>query len=131
MASKYVGIHADFTYARTQGKGAVAFAGDEVNRYFYGGHIELRYPVTANLSPFIFGGAGAATIQQSGTVVSFNRFTQLAGMFGAGLAYRVPDSPIDLLVEGKALTFKWDAAGFNRNQLDVTYSVGFAYRFGL
>jgi Outer membrane protein beta-barrel domain len=129
--NQYLAVHADFTFARNQARGALAFAGDNVDRYFYGGHLELRYPVTASLSPFLFGGAGGVTVSQRTTAnqtTAFTRFTKPAGMFGAGLSYLIPGAPVELLAEGKALTYKWDAAGFNRMQWDVTYSLGFAYR---
>jgi len=129
--NQYVAVHADFTFARNQARGALDFAGDNVDRYFYGGHVELRYPVTEAFAPFLFGGAGAVTVNQrtvGAEVAAFNRFTKPAGMFGAGLSYLIPGAPVELLAEGKALTYKWDVAGFNRMQWDVTYSLGFAYR---
>ncbi|MGE0442297.1 MAG: outer membrane beta-barrel protein [Gemmatimonadales bacterium] len=132
MASKYVGVHADFTFARTKGLGNVDFAGKKVDRFFYGGHVELRYPVNESVAPFVFGGAGAVTIDQQGPTAddAFGRFTKPAAMFGAGMAMALPNAPVDVLLQGKALTYKWEAAGFNRQQWDVTYSIGFAYRFG-
>jgi hypothetical protein len=35
-----------------------------------------------------------------------------------------------MLAEGNVLTYKWAAAPFSRTQWDISYSVGFAYRFG-
>jgi hypothetical protein len=131
--NKYVAVHGDFTFARNQGTGAVPFNGKDVNRYFYGGHIELRYPIGNDFAPFVFGGGGAVTIDQQGAEASeaFKHFTKAAGMFGAGASYRIPGTPLEVLGEGKVLTYKWISAGFNRTQWDLSYSLGFAYRFGL
>jgi hypothetical protein len=52
-------------------------------------------------------------------------------MFGLGFRYQIPRSPIELLMEGKSLGYKWEASGFSRTQWDLTYSAGLAYRFGL
>lgn len=130
-ATKYVAVHGDFTFARAEALGALSFAGDRVDRYFYGAHVELRYPFAGGFSPFVFGGAGAVTIdeQTSGsTPHAFDRFTKAAGMFGAGVSYLIPGAPVEILAEGKALTYKWDTAGFSRQQWDVTYAIGLAYR---
>ncbi len=35
------------------------------------------------------------------------------------------------LGEVKGLTYNWNMAGFHRNMVDVTYTAGLAYRFGL
>lgn len=130
-ATRYVAIHGDFTFARSEALGAMSFAGDRVDRYFYGGHVELRYPFASGFAPFVFGGAGAVTIDErtSGSVPhAFDRFTKAAGMFGAGVSYLIPGAPVEILAEGKALTYKWVAAGFDRQQWDVTYAIGLAYR---
>jgi len=130
-ANKYVGVHADFVYSTSEGLGAPAVQGVDINRFFVGAHVELRYPMTDRFSPFIFGGAGAVRIDQKGpqNLESFNHFTKAAGMFGAGMAYHMPNAPVDILAEGKLLTYSWNALGYNRNQWDLAYSLGFAYRF--
>jgi hypothetical protein len=130
--TRNVAVHGDFTFASAKGLGAVSFAGDRIDRFFFGGHVELRYPFSNGLAPFVFGGGGAVTVDQRGSTAleTVDRFTRGAGMFGAGLSYVIPGSPVELLAEGKALAYKWAAAGFNRMQWDVTYSLGFAYRFG-
>ncbi|HSB54868.1 MAG TPA: outer membrane beta-barrel protein [Gemmatimonadales bacterium] len=129
-ANKYVGVHGDFTFSRNQGLG-VEIGNRDINHYYYGAHIEFRYPVSSQFSPFIFGGAGAVTVtqRQNASVQSFPQFTKAAGMFGAGMAYSLPNAPVDILAEGKVLTYRWNALGFDRNQWDVAYSLGFAYRF--
>jgi hypothetical protein len=136
QANKYVGVHGDFTLGRNKAKGTMPFAGTTFNRYFYGGHVELRYPVTERFSPFIFAGGGGVTVDQRGVsataapATAVSRFTKPAAMFGAGMNIAVPNSNVSVLLEGKGLTYKWDKAGFNKTQLDVSYSLGFAYNFG-
>jgi hypothetical protein len=130
--NKYASIHGDFTYAQTKALGSVSFIDAKVNRYFVGGHAELRYPM-GSVAPFLFGGAGAVVVDQQGPQAgeSFNHFTRAAGMFGGGLSLGVPNSPLEILAEGKVLTYKWVAAPFNRTQWDVSYSLGLGYRFSL
>jgi opacity protein-like surface antigen len=129
--TRNLAFHGDFTFASSKGLGDVDFAGDRISRYFYGAHVELRYPFGNGLAPFVFGGGGAVTVDQKGPTADdvFGRFTRGAGTFGAGLSYAIPGAPVELLAEGKALTYKWVAAGFDRMQWDLTYSLGFAYRF--
>ena len=129
-ANKYIGVHGDFLYGTSEGLGA-GVQGLKINRFFVGAHLELRYPMTERFSPFIFGGAGAVRIDQKGpqNLESFDHFTKAAGMFGAGMAYSVKNLPVDILAEGKLLSYSWNALGYNRNQWDVAYSLGFAYRF--
>ena len=132
QVSRFVAFHGDFTFAQTKALGAVAFENAKVNRYFVGGHAELRYPM-GSFAPFVFGGAGAVKIDQQGpeTSEAFNHFTRFATMFGAGLSYDVPNSPLEILAEGKATTYKWAADPFtDRRRWDLSYSLGFAYRFG-
>jgi hypothetical protein len=129
--NKYVAIHGDFTFAQTKALGNVSFVNAKVNRYFVGMHTELRYPM-GSVAPFVFGGAGAAVVDQQGPDAreGFKHFTRLASIFGGGLSFGVPNSPLEILAEGKVLTYKWAAAPFSRTQWDVGYSLGFAYRFG-
>ncbi len=128
--TRYVALHADFTFARTTARGVSSFSGADFNRFFYGAHLELRYPLESGLTPFAFAGGGAVTVDQvnGGTV---GNFTKPAGMFGAGFGYLIPRSKVEIFAEGKSLVYQWDAAGFNKTQADVTYSIGLAYRIGL
>lgn len=128
QANQYVGIHGDLALARNKAIGVMPFANTSFNRYFYGAHIELSYPVTERFSPFVFGGGGGVTIDQQGTS-GIATFTKPAAMFGAGMSFALPNSNASVLLEGKGLTYKWDKAGFNKTQFDLSYSLGFAYRF--
>ncbi len=130
--NKYFAVLGDFTFAQTKGLGQVAFVGDGVNRYYYGGRLEFRYPISGGFVPFVFGGGGRVHVDQQGVETSenFQHFTRAAGMFGLGLTYEIPKTRLALLAEGKGLAYKWVAAPFRRNQLDIAYAVGLTYRFG-
>lgn len=129
QANEYVAFHGDFTYTRNEARGASSFAGTKFDRFFYGGHVELTYPL-GRLAPFAFGGGGGVTIHQAGSGAQLDTFTKPAGMFGAGIRYRFEGTPVELLAEGKSLVYKWEGGGFSRMQWDVSYSAGIAYRFG-
>lgn len=128
--TRYVALHGDLTFARAQARGASSFAGIDINRVFYGAHLEARYPLAAGWTPFAFAGGGAVTVSQANGI-GLATFTKPAGMFGAGVGYLIKGAPVEIFAEGKALVYKWDQMGFDRNQADVTYSLGLAYRIKL
>ena len=41
---RHFAVHGDFTYTRNPAQGASPFAGSDVNRFFYGAHLEARLP---------------------------------------------------------------------------------------
>ena len=131
QANDYVGVHADFTYTRNEARGAASFAGANVDRFFYGAHLEFSYLTENRFAPFAFAGGGAVTIHQAGALATLPDFTKPAAMFGAGFRYQFSGAPVELLVEGKSLVYKWDRWGFSRTQWDLSYSAGLAYRLGL
>jgi hypothetical protein len=132
QANKYFAVMGDFTFAQTRGLGDVSFVNDLVYRYYYGAQLQLRYPLGKGLAPYLFGGGGRVHVDQKGieTVENFQHFTRNAGLFGAGFTWAVPNTNVALLAEGKGMYYKWVAAPFNRNQLDISYSVGVSYRVG-
>jgi opacity protein-like surface antigen len=123
----YWAIHSDFTFTRNPTQGSSSFAGADVNRFYYGAHVEGRYPLSIGLAPFVFGGVGAVSVDQLG-LDQFKPFTRPALMYGGGLFYGIPRSRVEVFGEVKGLTYRWNAAGFHRTMLDVTYSVGASYR---
>lgn len=132
--SRYVAIRADFTFTRNEATGVESFAGSHFNRYFYGAAAELSYPATHAFDLFAFGGGGGVTVRQAlqtgAATAEVPRFTKPALLLGAGARYRIPGQPLELLAEARTLGYRWDAAGFTRNQWDLTYSGGLSYRFG-
>lgn len=125
--NRYFAVHGDFTYTRNPTEGRASFAGADVNRFYYGAHFEARYPLSIGLSPFVFAGAGAVSVDQLG-VDQFAPFTRPAVMYGGGLFYRIPRTRVELIGELKGLSYRWNVAGFTRTMADVTYSAGLAYR---
>jgi opacity protein-like surface antigen len=125
--NQYFAVHGDFTYTRNPSRGATLFAGSDVNRFFYGAHVEGRYPFTNGFAPFAFAGLGAVSVDQLG-VDRFEPFTRPAVMYGGGLFYAIPRSRIEVFGEIKGLTYRWNAAGFHRTMFDVTYAAGASYR---
>ena len=123
-------IQGDFTYTRNPVEGAAPLAGHDVNRFYYGVHAEYRYQLAHNAAPFVFGGLGAVTIDQLG-VDNFSPTTRPALMYGGGIFFTVPQTPLEIVGEIKGLTYNWNMAGFHRNMVDVTYTAGLSYRFGL
>lgn len=122
-------IHGDFTYTRNPTEGTGDLAAGDVNRFYYGIHGEYRHQM-GKWSPYAFAGLGAVSIDQLG-IDSFSPTTRPALMFGGGLFYKVPSTRLELVGELKGLTYKWNMAGFDRGQLDVTYTAGLSYRFML
>ena len=130
--NKYLAIQGDFTFGQAIGQGEVDFIGDRVNRYYLTGRVDLRYPLSDRFVPYVFGGAGRVWVDQAGheNNENFQHFNRFAGIFGAGLSFQIPNTNFALLAEGKGHAYKWVAEPFNRNQLDITYSMGVSYRFG-
>jgi hypothetical protein len=110
--------------------------------------------VGGGVTPYLFFGGGAVTVEELGSAATVGTFTNPAGMFGAGFFYTIAQSPFNLFAEGKGLVYQWDRGGFtpmqwtvtttegkaypvalstgdfNRTQWDFTYTVGVSYRFG-
>lgn len=120
-------VHADFTFTKTRAWGATPFAGADVNRFFYGGHLEARHALGGGWAPFVFLGAGAVSIDQLG-LDQFRPTTRAAMMYGGGMFYAFPRTRLEAFGELKGLSYKWNMAGFNRTMVDVTYAVGVSYR---
>lgn len=128
--TKYFGVHADFTWTRNTARGAAAFAGTDFNRFFYGVHVEGRYPFEMGLTPYVFAGGGAVTVDQD-DATSVETFTNPAGMYGFGLAYAVPRTSLEFFGEAKNLVYKWDQTPYDRVLVDLTYAGGLRYRIGI
>lgn len=126
--NEHFAVHGDFTFTRNPLRGGSrSIAGQDVNRFFYGAHLEGRYPFTNGLAPFLFAGFGAVSIDQLG-IDRFAPFTRPAAMYGGGVFYAIPRSRIEAFGELKGLTYRWNTAGFHRTMFDVTYSGGVSYR---
>jgi hypothetical protein len=98
------------------------------NRYFYDVDLQLRYPLHDGMTPYLFVGGGAITVQRD-TLRARASFTNGAGKLGAGMSYQLRDSDVALYVEGTGWIYKWDRYGYDNVQFDMTLSAGISYRF--
>lgn len=149
--NRYVALHGDFTYARNRAAGDESFAGGTFDRFFYGAHIEMGYPLPGGLTPYLFVGGGAVTIDELGSNATISPFTKPAAMLGTGFFYPIAGR-FEIFAEGKQLIYKWDRGDFapipgdvmtsegqvyhvsistgrlERTQWDMTYTLGVSYR---
>lgn len=152
--SRHVAVHGDFAYAESEAQGDESFAGGLFDRFFYGAHVELGYPLGGGVTPYLFLGGGAVTVNELGSAATVSTFTNPAGMFGVGFFYAIAKTGFELFTEGKGLVYQWDRGGyaplewyitttggevypfevstgdFDRTQWDFTYTLGVSYRFG-
>lgn len=124
--TRSLAVRGDFTFTRNKAWGATPFAGQDVNRFLYGAHVEVRRPLGA-VAPFAFLGAGAVSIDQLG-LDEFRPTTRPALIYGGGLLYPIPRTRVEVLGEVKGFAYRWNMAGFHRTMFDVTYAVGVSYR---
>lgn len=68
-------------------------------------------------------GAGGITVQRD-TVRTRSSFSKGAGKAGLGLSYEIPRSEVSVYVEAAGWVYKWDHYGFDKTQLDTTWSGG-------
>ena len=102
--SQHLAVRGDFTFTRNPARGATPFAGADVNRFFYGALVELRQPL-GSLTPFLFAGGGAVSIDQLG-IDTFEPTTRPMVMYGGGVAYTLPSTRLGLFAEVKGLSYK-------------------------
>lgn len=123
----HLALRGDFTYARTPSRGNAFFAGSDIIHYYYGVELEGRTSF-GPIAPFVFVGVGGASVDQTG-LDEFKPFSKPAAMLGGGVSYAIPNTPLELLGQVRGISYKWDRLGFDRQLLDVTYSLGLGYRF--
>jgi hypothetical protein len=131
---KYLAIRGDFTFGRSELRTNGVVAGTHLNEFFYGGAIQVQYPTSSGLTPYVFGGGGAVTIHEENT--TGQNKTKGAGSFGLGLSYRIPRTRLELFAEGSGLVyqhknFSGSTTGFDKTQVDAAYSGGISYRIEL
>jgi opacity protein-like surface antigen len=128
--NRFVAVRAVFDYARDKGDvGSIAFAGEKLPHYFYGGDFQLSYPMENGFSPYLLAGAAAITIDGR-SIPTLGRWTRFAGKAGLGVGYTLP-SGLGLFVQGASYIYKFDRGGFNRTQADLLWNGGLSYRFHL
>jgi hypothetical protein len=125
--NRYVAVRGTFDFAKADGGAGTSFAGQSLNRYFYGGDVQLRYPTVSGLAPYVVLGAGAVTIDNPDNA-AFNRFTKFAGKGGVGLEYTLPRSDFGLFAQANSYVYKFDKNGFDKTQVDLLWTGGLSYR---
>jgi opacity protein-like surface antigen len=129
--NRYVAVRAGLDYARSEGDDAsIAFAGQTIRHWFYGADLQLRYPTSNGLAPYLLAGAGAVTIKGKDTPTLQDSFTKFAGKGGLGVEYNLPSS-LGMFVQGTSYIYKFDQGGFDKTQVDVLWNVGLTYRYSL
>lgn len=131
---KHIALRGDFNFARGEFRQSGIETGIHLNKFFYGGAIQLQFPTAGGLMPYVFGGGGAVTIHEENT--SGQNKTKGAGTFGLGIRYTLPHSGFGVFAEGAGWVYKHRnlsgvTAGFNKTQVDALYSAGISYRFGI
>jgi opacity protein-like surface antigen len=125
--NRYVAVRGTFDFARADGESGTAIAGQTLNRYFYGGDLQLRYPTESGLAPYVLLGAGAVTIDNPDNA-AFNRFTKFAGKGGLGVEYNLPRSNFGLYAQASSYVYQFDRNGFDKTQADLLWTGGLSYR---
>jgi opacity protein-like surface antigen len=125
--NRYVAVRGTFDYAQSDGEGTSALSGQSLNRYFYGGDVQLRYPTASGIAPYVILGAGAVTIDNPDNV-TFDRFTKFAGKGGLGLEYVLPQSNVGFFAQATTYVYDFDRNGFDKTQIDVLWTGGLSYR---
>ncbi len=124
----YVAVRGTFDFARAEGDGSAnAFNGQQFNRYFYGGDVQLRYPTTSGFAPYLLLGAGAVTVDNADNA-SFDSFTKFAGKGGLGVEYAMPRSNVGLFAQATSYVYQFDRNGFDKTQADLLWTAGLSYR---
>jgi opacity protein-like surface antigen len=125
--NRFLAVRGTFDYARSDGQGTAAISGQTLNRYFYGGDVQLRYPTASGFAPYLLLGAGAVTIDNPDNA-GFDRFTKFAGKGGLGVEYQLPRSNLGLFAQASSYVYDFDQNGFDKTQVDVLWTGGLSYR---
>jgi opacity protein-like surface antigen len=126
--NRFVALRGTFDFARTEGEGSAlgALNGRRLNRYFYGGDVQLRYPNSSGFAPYLLLGAGAVTIDGSDDV-GIESFTKFAGKGGLGIEYQLRNN-VGLFAQGATYVYDYDRGGFDKTQWDLLWTAGLSYR---
>jgi opacity protein-like surface antigen len=125
--NRYVALRGTFDFTQAKGDDGTSISGQQLNHYFYGGDLQLRYPTPSGLAPYVLLGAGAVTIDNPDNA-AFNRFTKFAGKGGVGLEYTIPRSNFGLYAQASSYVYQFDRNGFDKTQADLLWTGGLSYR---
>jgi hypothetical protein len=125
--NRFLAVRGTFDYAQSDAQGSTAISGQALNRYFYGGDVQLRYPTASGFAPYLLLGAGAVTIDNPDNA-AFDRFTKFAGKGGLGVEYALPRSNFGLFAQASSYVYDFDQNGFDKTQVDLLWTAGLTYR---
>ncbi len=125
-----VAVRGDVSKAWSSGRETTVLQGELVdfNRIYYGGALEVRFPLSA-VTPYLLAGGGMVTVDRTAPSRNYT-FTELAGRFGAGLAYPVSGTSLEAFVEGSQWFYGRTSTG-EGTQFDTSLSVGLTFVPGL
>jgi hypothetical protein len=125
----YVAVRGTFDFTRTEGEGtaAGALASTNLNHYFYGGDVQLRYPSASGFAPYLLLGAGAVSIDNADDD-TFESFTKFAGKGGIGVEYVFAQNNVGLFAQATSYIYDYDRTGFDKTQADLLWTAGLSYR---
>jgi hypothetical protein len=126
--NRFAALRGTFDFARTEGEGSAlgTLNGQRLNRYFYGGDLQLRYPTSSGFAPYLLLGAGAVTIDSKDDG-AFESFTKFAGKGGLGVEYQLRNN-VGLFAQGATYVYDYDRGGFDKTQWDLLWTAGLSYR---
>jgi hypothetical protein len=125
--NRYLAVRGTFDFANAEGHAESFLSGESLRRYFYGGDVQLRYPTSSGIAPYVILGAGAVTIDNPDNPV-FERFTNFAGKGGLGLEYTLNPGNVALFAQASSYVYDFDRNGFDKTQVDVLWTAGLSYR---
>jgi len=121
---RHVGIRASGSWAQDSIRGAALTGRGKFNKFNYNADLVLRHPISATLTPYLLGGAGAISVHQLGADSTWSKF---AGNFGAGLEYSF--GRVGVRAEGRDFVYKFDRFGFDKTQHDIAWQGGLTLDF--
>lgn len=129
--NRYVALRGDFTFARNELRTDGVDTGNEMDRYLCDAALQVRYPFDSGLTPYLFLGAGGATLDPVGT--DGDRQTKGTATPGLGTGYTFPGTGLGMFVEGQGWLFRTKdldgmMASYDKTQFDLAWSVGLFYR---
>ena len=132
--SKHFALRGDVNLARNELHNNGVETGRDLSRLFYDASVQFQYPLSNNLKPYLFVGAGAVTLHPVGT--TDGNQTKFAGTGGLGLTYTIPGTGLGIGVEGKSWLYELSDvggqfAGYDKLQFDASWGATISYRIPL
>lgn len=124
VIDEYVSVRGSFALANNGGRETGVLSEDiDFSRKYYSAELQVSYPTSPTLSPYVFAGGGLVTVDRSSPSYSYD-MTEGAGVFGLGASFRVNES-ISVFAEGQGWIYSRQTVG--ETQFDKTVNVGLTY----